>query len=307
VDQIQTDSPLVSIVIPAYNGAKYLRDAIDSILKQDYPHIELIVLDDGSSDNTRQILEQYDKVFYWESHPNMGQSATLNKGWGLARGEILAYLSVDDLLAPQAVAQAVQALMHHPRSPVVYGDYDLIDESGTRNRHVSAPDFDYHRLIAKHEVQPGPGAFFRREAFEFTGGWNPSLRQTPDFDFWLKVGLLGNFIHLHEPWASFRVHSDSQSYAEASPEKADEYIRVIEAFYAREDLPVDVIALKSRALATTHAVCARAHIRSGRNQEALEHLRKATACDWRVLFRPRVWKMVLSGVRYRLGRPGAAA
>ena len=299
--------PLVSIVVPAYNGAHYLREAVDSILQQDYPCVELLVLDDGSSDDTRLILKQYGEAFHWESHPNMGQSATLNKGWHLAQGEILAYLSVDDLLRPYAVSQAVAALMDNPQVPVVYGDYDLIDDSGNTLRRVRAPDFDYSRLIAEHEVQPGPGAFFRRAAFEFSQGWDPSLRQTPDYDFWLKVGLLGRFMRVAEAWASFRVHSESQSYTEASPEKADEYIRVIETFYTRPDLPADIIALKPRALATSHAVCARAHIRAGRYRHALSHLARAFATDWRGLFRSRVWKMVLSGVRYRLGRAGAAA
>lgn len=300
------DHPIVSIVVPAYNGASYLRSAVDSILQQDYPHVELLVFDDGSTDDTRQILEQYGEKFYWESHNNMGQSATLNKGWSLAKGEILAYLSVDDTLRPKAVSHAVAALAENPQAPVVYGDYNLIDEAGNPLRCVRAPDFDYGRLIAELEVQPGPGAFFRREAFAFSQGWNPSLRQTPDYDFWLKVGLLGRFIHIGEVWADFRVHAKSQSYAEACPVKADEYIRVIRAFYDRPDLPPEIVALKSRALATSHAVSARAHIRAGRHNLALNHLGQAVAGDWRAMFRPRVWKMVVSGLRYRLGRTGAA-
>ncbi len=301
------DNPLVTIVIPAYNGARYLRQAVDSLLRQDYPRIELVVLDDGSGDDTRAILEAYDGRFHWESHPNMGQSATLNKGWHLAKGEILAYLSVDDLLYPQAVSQAVTALTAHPQAPVVYGDYDLIDEAGSTLRRVHAPDFDYRRLIAEHEVQPGPGAFFRREAFTFTQGWDPGLRQTPDYDFWLKVGLLGDFVHIPESWGAFRVHADSQTHAEASPQKADEYIRVIRRFFARSDLPPEILSLKPRALSMSHAVCARAHVRAGRPAEALRHLGRAFAGDWPSLFRPRLWKMVLSGVRYRLGRIGSTS
>lgn len=214
--QALTDNPLVSIVIPAFNGARYICASIDSILKQDYPHIELLVFDDGSTDETIQILEQYGRNFIWETQPNVGQSATLNKGWQQSKGDILAYLSVDDILAPTAVSQAVSVLVGHPDMPVVYGDYDLIDENGKLIRHVHAPDFDYQRLIAEIEVQPGPGAFFRRKVFDFTGGWNPNLKQTPDFDFWLKAGLLGEFQHIKANWAQFRVHRDSQTHAEAS-------------------------------------------------------------------------------------------
>ena len=298
----ESDKPLVSIVVPAYNGARYLRDAVDSILNQTYPRIELIVLDDGSQDDTQKILETYGERFHWESHPNMGQSATLNKGWSMARGAILAYLSVDDLLEPHAVEQAVQVLEQHPQAPVVYGNYDLIDASGCHIRPVAAPDFDFHRLIAELEVQPGPGAFFRRQAFEFSQGWDSTLRQTPDYDFWLKVGLLGGFIHVNEVWAAFRVHADSQSYAEASPEKANEYIRVIENFFTRPDLTPEIQALKPRSVATAQVVCARAHIRAGRTTQGLHHLIQSVRCEWRTLLRPRAWKLVLSGIRYRLKR-----
>ena len=302
--QTSATNPQVSIVIPAYNGARFLRSAVDSILQQDYPNIELLVFDDGSKDETPQILEQYGEVFFWESHTNIGQAATLNKGWQKANGDILAYLSVDDILLPGAVTQAVEALNRYPSNPVVYGHYDLINTEGKLIKRVLAPDFDYLRLVAQHEVQPGPGAFFRREAFEFTQGWNPHLRQTPDFDFWLKVGLLGNFKHINEVWAQFRVHTDSQSYAEASPEKAEEYIDVIEHFYGRSDLPTEITAIKSRAFATTHAVCARAHIRAGRYREALGHLLRLLNIDKSAIFNLRTWKMVLSGVRYRLSKLG---
>ena len=96
-------SPLVSIVIPAYNHDRYLGEAIDSILGQDYPNVELIVLDDGSTDGTRQILESYHSRFYWESHKNMGQANTLNKGWRMSKDDLLGYLSADDVLFSQAI------------------------------------------------------------------------------------------------------------------------------------------------------------------------------------------------------------
>jgi glycosyltransferase involved in cell wall biosynthesis len=90
------NTPLVSIVVPAYNHADYLKECIESILAQDYPRVELIVLNDGSTDMTPAILLAYGDRFRWENQANMGQSATLNKGWAMASGDILAYLSADD-------------------------------------------------------------------------------------------------------------------------------------------------------------------------------------------------------------------
>src|SRR5437762_6047257 len=87
--------PLVSIVVPSYNHGRYLREAVDSIVAQDYPRIELIVIDDGSTDDSPEILRSYGNRFHWERQPNQGQVATLNRGWLMSKGEILAYLSAD--------------------------------------------------------------------------------------------------------------------------------------------------------------------------------------------------------------------
>src|SRR5690349_6912099 len=97
------EQPLVSIVIPSYNHARYLAAAIESVLAQDHPRVELIVIDDGSTDGSAAVLEKYRGRFHWEVQRNQGQAATMNRGWRLSRGEILAYLSADDVLLPQAV------------------------------------------------------------------------------------------------------------------------------------------------------------------------------------------------------------
>ena len=119
--------PLVSVVIPAYNHGKYLDAAIRSILEQDYPRVELIVIDDGSTDNTREILTKYEGRFHFESQPNRGQVATLNKGWLMSHGEILAYLSADDLLLHGAIRNAVRCLEENADAVLTYCDFNLID------------------------------------------------------------------------------------------------------------------------------------------------------------------------------------
>ena len=122
--------PTVSIVTPAYNQADYLAETIDSVLAQDYPNLEYLVLDDGSTDTTPEVLQRYDGRLNWERHANMGQSSTLNKGWSQARGTYLGYLSSDDRLLPHAVSRLVDALDSHPEVSVVYCDFNLIDKHG---------------------------------------------------------------------------------------------------------------------------------------------------------------------------------
>src|ERR1035438_3997655 len=136
-------APLVSIVIPAYNYSGYLREAIESVLAQTYRNIELIVIDDGSTDDTRRVLEGYGDRFYWESQENMGQSRTLNKGWGMAKGEILAYLSADDALMPHAVAKSVECLQQNPDAVLSYCNTNFIDLRSRVIRGVTAPEYSY--------------------------------------------------------------------------------------------------------------------------------------------------------------------
>lgn len=294
--------PLVSVVIPTYNAGQFLRQAIESVLFQTYPRIELLVLDDGSTDDTRKILDSYGERFRWESHANMGQAATLNKGWGLARGEILSYLSADDALKPEAVKAAIEFLRNNPDAVMVYGDYELIDVDGKLMRPVVAPEFDYGAMVGEIVVQPGPGVFFRQEAFAGAGGWDPALRQIPDYDFWLRLGAVGPFRRVPEVLAEYRVHGESQSFIEPTREKAEECVRVMEKFFSLERLPDEVLPLKARAFASAHLFCARLHLRGGRYGEVFRHLGRV----WR--WRPgsvlslQAVRLLGNGLLFRLWR-----
>jgi len=272
-------APLVSVVIPAHNYGRYVQRAVQSVLSQSHPRVELIVLDDGSTDNTREVLGRLPGAFHWESHANMGQAQTLNKGWQMARGEILAYLSADDALAPGAVTAAVSALSASTDAVATYCDFELIDPASRAIRHVRTPAFDYSRLVAELECEPGPGAFFRRAAWQRSGGWNPALRQMPDYDFWLRLGLQGRFVRIPLVLALYRVHGASQTFARASEAEADEPIRIISEFFARRDLPDDIRALQPRAVAKANLVSAQLHFRAGRWRTAFERVRAARAID----------------------------
>jgi glycosyltransferase involved in cell wall biosynthesis len=294
--------PLVSIVIPAYNGGRYLRESVQSVLTQDYPHIELLVLDDGSADNTREILQSYANQFYWESQANTGQASTLNKGWRKAKGEILSYLSVDDTLEPHAVRVAVDHLVRYPEVVLVYGDFNLMDAKNNTLRHVRAPDFHYVDMVANFVCQPGPGVFFRRDAFEAVGGWNSSLRQVPDYEYWLRLGLRGTFLHIPQTLARFRVHAHSLSYAERSVERAEECVRVMREYFQRDDLPAEVRAVERQAYANAHLNAARAHLCAGRYQHMATQLRQAWHWRARSVLSGRACRLLGNGLRLRLRR-----
>jgi len=294
-------TPLVTIVIPAYNHGKYLKQAIDSVLNQDYPHVELIVLDDGSTDNTREVLERYGDQFYWESQKNIGQASTLNKGWSMAKGEVMAYLSADDVLLPQATSKSVACLLDNPEAVLCYGDFRLIDAESRVIRKVVAPEYSYSDMVVRFICAPGPGAYFWRSAFVKTNGWDPAFRQSPDYDYWLRLGLLGTFIHIREQLAAFRVHEESQTFAQTTVERAEEALRVMDKYFQLSDIPLEILATKSHAMANARFLVAQLHLRSGRYKAAFLQIYKAIIISPRIFFSLRVQRMLANGFFNRLG------
>lgn len=257
-------APLVSIVIPAYNHGNFVAEAVRSVLAQDYRPVELIVIDDGSTDDTSAVLANLGSGFYWETQPNAGQARTLEKGWQMAHGEVLGYLSADDVLAPSAVREAVAELAAHPGAVATYCDFNLIDPESRIVRRVETPDFNYRDMLVNVCCPLGPGAFFRRAAYEFAGPWNSSYRQMPDYDFWLRLGLHGHFIRIPRVLAGFRVHEASQTYSRTTAERATEPVRIIDQILRHPDLPPELSFQGRYARANAHLVSAQLHLRAGR-------------------------------------------
>lgn len=293
-------NPLVSIVIPCYNQGDYLRQAIESVLSQDYPRIELIALDDGSTDDTRTVLAAYAGRFHCESHANMGQAATLNKGWRMSKGEVLSYLAADDLLLPGAVAKAVDKLVAHPEVVLTYCDFNRVDRQSRVIRKVHRPEFSYRDLAVGLICQPGPGVFFRSGAFQRTGPWDESLRQIPDYEYWLRLGLEGRFERIPEVLAAYRAHERSQSFAPVEPDRAEEIVNVINAHFQNSRIPPEVARAEREAKSNAHVLAARFHLRSGRNLAALEHMRQAFRMHPGCCLRPWTWRLIANALFNRI-------
>ncbi len=287
-------APRVALVVPAYNQAEYLAAAVDSVLAQTYPHLELLVVDDGSRDATADVLRAMGSRVRWRRQENRGQARTLNEAWAECPGEILGYLSSDDLLKPEAVALAVQALQAHPEAVACYGDFDLIDSAGRRIRRVGTEAFDERRLVEDLVCLPGPGAFFRRSAFERSGGWNPALRQIPDFDFWLRLSRCGPFVRVDANLADYRIHPESASFRVATPERADEILRSAQGYWAGVDPAGSRRA--ARSLAMAHLISARSHFNAGRHRQALRRVAQAARLAPARLAQPVVWRMLAGGL-----------
>ena len=248
--------PLVSVITPAYNRASYLNETMDSVLNQGYPRVEYIVLDDGSKDNTKEVLEKYTGRVIWETHPNMGETRTVNKGLGMAHGEIVVVVNSDDPLLPGAISAAVAFMHSHPDVLVAYPDWEYIGPKSEVTGHYQVKEYDYLYMVRTHYCTPGPGAFIRRKAVEAAGVRDPEFRYVADFEYWLRLGLYGKFARIPRTLATFRVHPDSASVSQQGSLMSHEHIRLIQKFYERPNLPPEVRKARAEGFYNANVVAA---------------------------------------------------
>lgn len=245
--------PLVTIITPAYNRADLVAETIDSVLSQDYPNIEYIVLDDGSTDATLDVIKRYDGRLRWESHPNMGETRTVNRGFELARGDIVGVVNSDDPLLPGAVSKLVAALVENPGVVVVYPDWLIIDERGRTVQTFRSYDYTgYLDILRRHFCLPGPGTLFRRRVIDEVGGRDPQFRYVGDLEFWYRIGCLGDFLRVPEVLATFRVHPGSATVSQRGTRMAEEHIEIMEKIYAFSLLPAGAAAIKDEAYSSAY-------------------------------------------------------
>ena len=206
------DLPLVSIVTPSFNQARFIRETIESVLGQDYPRIEYIVMDGGSTDGTLDILRRYDGRLIWSSEWDRGQADAINKGFRRARGEILAWLNSDDTYLPGAVSAAVGHLVRHPDCAMVYGDGFLIDERGDVTGPFPATEpFNLWKLVYVSDFILQQTTFFRRSAVEAVGYLDESLHWGLDWDLFIKLGKRFRVDYLPSQMANLREYTSTKT------------------------------------------------------------------------------------------------
>jgi glycosyltransferase involved in cell wall biosynthesis len=210
------NSPLVSIITPSYNQAQFLEATIQSVLFQDYPHLEYLIADGGSTDGSVQIIQKYEsQLSWWVSEPDQGQTDAINKGFARAKGEILAWLNSDDTYEPNAVAEAVAYLQAHPKAGMVYGEANFINERGQIFGKFNAQQTNYARLMRGAVYIPQQAAFFRADLWHRVGPLDPTFYFAMDYDLWVRLAKLAP-LHFYPGhiWANFRLHGDAKTIAE---------------------------------------------------------------------------------------------
>jgi glycosyltransferase involved in cell wall biosynthesis len=229
--------PLVSIITAAYNMEAYLEETIRSVLDQDYPNLEYIT-------NRARIA----------SHPNMGETRTVNRGFELARGEIVGVVSADDPLLPGAISRLVGVLRDRPEVVVAYPDWLMIDSLGVVLKEVRTYEYDYVDMVRWHHCVPGPGTLFRRSLVSTLRGRDPQFRYVADFDFWLRAGLIGPFVRVPEILAKYRWHEGSASVSQQNPLMGQEHIRLVRKLYSIRDLPSEIQRARREAFSSAYFI-----------------------------------------------------
>lgn len=205
-------NPLVSIIVPSYQQASFLRDALDSILSQDYQPIEVLVLDGGSTDGSREILESYGDKIWFRSGPDGGQCQAINEGFRRSRGEIVAWLNSDDFYYPGAIAHAVDVLTQNPQVALVYGEGNLVARDGSViYRFPETVPFNLWRLANHSDFILQPTVFFRREALFAGGLLDEGLNWALDWELWIRLGKRFPFSYTERLLAASRIYGETKT------------------------------------------------------------------------------------------------
>lgn len=205
-----TSPPLVSIITPSFNQAKYLEQTIQSVLSQDYLNIEYIVIDGGSTDGSVEVIKKYqDKISYWVSEQDAGQTEAINKGFAKAKGEILAWINSDDFYNPNAVSEAIKYLAENPNVAMLYADCNFIDENGNVIGKFNAKQTDYKLLRKGYVHIPQQTMFFRAK---YWTPLDPSFYFAMDYDLWTRIAKQAEIKYIPgKVWANFRIHTSSKT------------------------------------------------------------------------------------------------
>ena len=205
---MELKDPLVSVVTPSFNQARYLEATIQSVLSQAYPNLEYIIVDGGSTDGSLEIIRKYaNRLAWWVSEKDQGQTDALNKGFGRCRGEIFAWLNSDDTYEPGALSSAVKLLQADPEIGLVYGGANYINETGRVIGKYPAAQTDLRRLRQGYVHIPQQASFFRADLWQSVGPLDPSFYFAMDYDLWVRIAGRAQIKYIPQTWANFRLHT----------------------------------------------------------------------------------------------------
>jgi glycosyltransferase involved in cell wall biosynthesis len=204
--------PRISVVTPSFNQGRYLEAAMRSVLDQDYPNVEYIVMDGGSTDGSVEIIRRYaDRLAYWVSAPDGGQSAAIAEGFRHAQGDVLAWLNSDDVYLPGALDAVARAFADSPETDFVYGARRIIDERGQQIDTYEPPTLLHKYYFTFGQWIPQECAFWRRSLYDRVGGLDPTMNFSLDFGLFVRMWAKGRFKKITAELGALRSHSETKT------------------------------------------------------------------------------------------------
>ncbi len=258
--------PCISVIIPTYNQGRYIAETIESVLAQTHREREIIVVDDGSTDDTRIRLATYTNQIQYIHQTNKGLSGARNTGFAASGGDYVLFLDSDDLLRPDALEHMAHVLDHTPDDGLVYCAWQQVsadDKSVLGEVHPNQVGHVLKPLLLREFFFFGSSALIRRSVLEQVGGFDESLPWGDDADMWLRIGLAGwSFGYLDEPVLQYRVHKASMT-ASVSPRQVEGWQAGLRKFFATPNITPDLRALEKQAYAVLYFETAGRYFRTG--------------------------------------------
>jgi glycosyltransferase involved in cell wall biosynthesis len=266
--------PLVSIVTPSYNQAEYLEDTIRSVLAQEYPNLEYLIVDGGSTDGSLEIIQKYaDQLAWWVSEPDDGQADAINKGLRRARGKVVAWLNSDDLYLPGAILKAVSMMQENSGLAMVYGDAVTIDPYGRPINRLAFGDWKLGDLM-RFRIICQPAVFMRRTALEQAGYLDEDFHFMLDHHLWLRVANVGRMKYIPNLWAAARHHPEAKNVAQSTA-FAHETYRTLRWMETDPDFALRFSADRRHILGGANRLAGRYFLDGGLPAQALKAYSKA--------------------------------
>ncbi len=234
--------PKISLITPSFNQAQFLEKTILSILNQNYPNLEYIIIDGGSTDGSVEIIKKYEKyIAFWVSEPDSGQSNALNKGFRIASGELVGWQNSDDILLPSSLFKIASAYKKNQGFDLFFGNIVFLDGNDKIVNTLRFVPFNYYSLLYEGTVLSNQAAFWKRQLFEKFGFLDEKYRFCMDYEFWVRIGNKCKFYFIHDYLGGFRLHHTSKTHTIAE-------IGLKEHYSIMKEKGVDCNSLKSRLL-----------------------------------------------------------
>jgi glycosyltransferase involved in cell wall biosynthesis len=258
---------LVSIITPSFNQAAYLEQTILSVLDQDHPYIEYIVIDGASTDTSVDVIKKYEnRLAYWVSEKDNGQADAINKGFAHATGDIIAWLNSDDYYLAGTISSVVKIFDQNPRVSIVYGNMLAVDEHGKTFNTLNYKQLTLEDLLC-FQIIGQPAVFMRRSAME-------SVKLDTDFHFlldhylWIQIAQHSQLLYVDQTWAAARYHAEAKNRAKAAEFGRDAF-RILENVKQDKNLATVLAKVNRRARASAHRVDARYLLDGGKSAASL--------------------------------------